>query len=72
MEQLSKYIYKVVLDVVEKEYLKNAGEEFFKTEEERAVFNAELVINASSEEESYAIRRGMTDIRMWELDRIEE
>ena len=69
---MAKYIYKVVLDVMEKEYLKNAGEEFFKTEEARAAFNAELVINASSEEESYAIRRGMTDIRMWELDRIEE
>jgi hypothetical protein len=69
---LAKYIYKVVLDVMEKEYLKNAQEEFFKTEEERSAFNAELVINASSEDESYAIRRGMTDIRMWELDRIEE
>lgn len=72
MEQLSKYIYKVVLAEMEKSYLTNAGEEFFKTEEERKAFNAELVINASSEEESYAIRRGMTDIRMWELDRVEE
>lgn len=69
---MAKYIYKVVLDVMEKEYLKNAGEEFFKTEDDRNAFNAELVINAADEDGSYAIRRGMTDIRMWELDRVEE
>lgn len=59
-------------DVMEKTYLANAGEEFFKNDEERAAFNAELVIDATSEEQSRAIRIGMTDIRMWELDRVEE
>jgi hypothetical protein len=69
---LSKYIYKIVLDSMEEIYLKNAGRVFFNTEEERQAFNAELVIEADSPEQSLAMRIGMTDIRMWELDRIED
>lgn len=69
---MSKYIYKIVLDSMEEIYLKNAGRVFFNTEEERQAFNAELVIEADSPEQSLAMRIGMTDIRMWELDRIED
>jgi hypothetical protein len=53
-------------------YLQNAGKVFFNTEEERQAFNAELTIEADSPEQSLAIRVGITDIRMWELDRIED
>ncbi len=69
---MPKYIYTVLLDVMEKTYLDNAKEEFFKTDEARNAFNAELVINADSEESADQIRIGMTDTRMWELNRIEE
>jgi len=69
---LSKYIYKVVLQPMEDLYLQNAGKVFFNTEEERQAFNAELTIEADSPEQSLAIRVGITDIRMWELDRIED
>ncbi len=69
---MSKYIYKVVLQPMEDLYLQNAGKVFFNTEEERQAFNAELTIEADSPEQSLAIRVGITDIRMWELDRIED
>lgn len=69
---MPKYIYKVLLQPMEDLYLQNAGRVFFNTDEEREAFNAELVVEADSPEQSLAIRIGMTDIRMWELDRIEE
>jgi hypothetical protein len=69
---LPKYIYKVAMQPMEDLYLQNAGRAFFNTEEERAAFNAELTVIAESPEQSREIRSGMTDLRMWELDRIEE
>ena len=71
MEQLPKYIYTVLLDVMEKTYLDNAQVPFFFTDEERNAFNAELVINAENQAQADKIRIGMTDTRMWELNRTE-
>jgi len=67
-----KYIYIVDLDKMEETYRTHTQKDFFDTPEERAKFNAELVIYADSEEESLKIRTGMTDIRMWELLQTEE
>jgi len=69
---MPKYYYKVDLNVMEKTYLKNAREYFFKNDDIRNRFNAELVVIADSEQESQRIREGITDIRMWVLDRIED
>ena len=52
-------------------YFENTERKFFQTDEQRHKFKAELVIEADSEEESLQMRIGMTDIRMWDLDRIE-
>ena len=71
MEQLPKYIYTVLLEVMEKTYLDNAQVPFFFTDEERNAFNAELVINAENQAQADKIRIGMTDTRMWELNRTE-
>jgi hypothetical protein len=71
VEQLPKYIYTVLLDVMEKTYLDNAQVPFFFTDEERNAFNAELVINAENQAQADKIRIGMTDTRMWELNRTE-
>jgi flagellar basal body rod protein FlgB len=71
VEQLPKYIYTVILDVMEKTYSDNAQTPFFKSDEEREAFNAELVINAKDEAQADQIRIGMTDTRMWELNRTE-
>jgi hypothetical protein len=67
-----KYTYIVDLDKMEETYRTHTQKDFFDTPEERAKFNAELVIYADSEEESLKIRTGMTDIRMWELLQTEE
>ncbi len=68
---MPKYIYTVILDVMEKTYLDNAQVPFFFTDEERNAFNAELVIDAKDEAQADKIRLGMTDTRMWELNRTE-
>lgn len=68
---MPKYIYTVILDVMEKTYLDNAQVPFFFTDEERNAFNAELVIDAKDEAQADKIRIGMTDTRMWELNRTE-
>ena len=67
-----KYTYIVDHDKMEETYRTHTQKDFFDTPEERAKFNAELVIYADSEEESLKIRTGMTDIRMWELLQTEE
>jgi hypothetical protein len=69
---LPKYYYKVLPDVMEDVYLENAKTDFFKDEESKQKFNAELCVIADNEEDSLKIRVGVSDIRMWELDRIEE
>jgi hypothetical protein len=66
-----KYIYVVDLPKMEETYLENAKKPFFESDLDRQKFNAELIIEADSEEESIAMRSGMTDIRMWNLLRIE-
>lgn len=69
---MPKYYYKVELDVMEETYLKHTQTKFFKNDDARNKFNAELVVVADNEHESRRIREGMTDIRMWVLDRIED
>ena len=66
-----KYIYKVDLAKMEETYLENAQRELFDSNEQRNKFNAELIIEADNEDEALQMRIGMTDIRMWDLDRIE-
>jgi hypothetical protein len=67
---LTKYYYKPVVELVEKVYLENAKKEFF--EDGRFDLDAELMVEAESEEDSLKIRMGLTDIRMWVLDRTED
>ena len=56
---------------MEETYLENAQRELFASDEQRNKFNAELIIEADNEDEALQMRIGMTDIRMWDLDRIE-
>lgn len=62
-----KYTYTVDLPKMEEIYLENARKELFPNDEARQKFNAKLIIEADSEEECFAMRIGMTDIRMWNL-----
>jgi hypothetical protein len=67
-----KYIYTVDVPKMEATYLENAQRELFNSDEQRSKFNAELVIEADSEDEALQMRIGMSDIRMWNLDRTEQ
>lgn len=67
-----KYTYAVKLDVMEERYLQNTNTNFFANDDERSKFNATLIVEADSEDESLRMRMGMSDITMWELLRIEE
>jgi len=69
---MSKYYYRVDLDVMEKTYLENAKTDFFKDDDSRNRFCTQLVVVADNEQESQRMREGITDIRMWVLDRIED
>jgi hypothetical protein len=62
-----KYIYNVDIAKMEETYFEHTQTNFFADDEERSRFNAELIINADSEEEALKIRIGITDIRMWNL-----
>jgi hypothetical protein len=66
-ENTMKYIYTVDLDRMEDVYFSNTQTNFFASDEERNKFNAQLVIEADTEEESTRMRMGMTDINMWKL-----
>jgi len=62
-----KYKYTVILENMEKVWFDNTKTEFFRNDEERNKFNAQLIVEADTEEEAERIRMGMTDIRMWDL-----
>lgn len=62
-----KYIYGVDLEKMEEVYFANTQTNFFANDEERAKFNAKLIVEADTEEEAIRIRMGMTDINMWIL-----
>lgn len=62
-----KYVYNVDIEKMEETYFEHTKTNFFADENERNLFNAELVIYANSEQEAERMRMGMTDIRMWKL-----
>jgi hypothetical protein len=67
---LPKYYYKPVLSVIEEMYLKNAGTDFkpsINIEE-----SVRIVVEADSQEAADNSRIGYVDIRMWELDKVED
>lgn len=67
-----RYVYTVNLDKMDDVYFEHTQRRFFQSEEQRQKFNAELIIEADSEEEALEMRIGMTDIRMWNLVRTED
>jgi hypothetical protein len=64
---MNKYTYKVNTKVMEEVYFSHTNTDFFANPADRDKFNAELVIYAENEEDSFKIRTGITDINMWEL-----
>lgn len=68
--QLPKYYYKPVLEVINEMYLKNSGT-VLKTDIDIEA-NVRIVVEADSQELADSSRVGYIDIRMWELDKIED
>jgi hypothetical protein len=66
-----KYVYNIDIEKMEEVYFSHTQTNFFANDEERQKFNAELIVNADSEQEAERMRMGMTDIRMWNLLRTE-
>lgn len=67
---MPKYYYKPILDVIKAAYLENAKQEYnagFDIES-----HARLVIEADTQELADLSRYGFVDIRMWELDKVED
>ncbi len=67
---MPKYYYKPVLDVIQEMYKKNAGSEFKPSIDIES--NVRIVIDADSQETADTSRIGFIDIRMWELDKVED
>lgn len=68
---MPKYIYKPIDAEVHKIYIENSGG-IDRTADFPNGLTAELCVTADSEEEALQIRIMISDIRSWELSRIEE
>lgn len=67
---MPKYYYKPIVDKIKEVYLENAKTVYDpKIDIEQ---NVVLVIEADSELDSDVARKGFIDIRMWELDKVED
>ena len=67
---MPKYYYNPVKEVVQATYLEHTGVDLFADESYEV--NVQLVVNAKDEADSEKMRISITDIRMWELDRVED
>lgn len=67
-----RYTYNIDIAKMEEVYFSHTQQNFFANDEERKRFNADLVVEADSEEEAEKMRMGMTDITMWSLVHTEQ
>lgn len=69
---MPKYTYKPIKNVVEETYTEHTGKSIYEALGEIDLSTVTLVVTANTEEESFAVRQGVTDVRMWQLDSTEE
>ena len=67
---MPKYYYKPILSIVSESYLENAKKEYAPPVDIETSVN--LVVEAETEEASYETLYGFVDIRMWEIDKVED
>lgn len=65
-----KYYYKPILKIIKETYLQNAQKEYETNVDIES--DVRIVINANSPEDAYESMIGFVDIRMWELDKVED
>ena len=69
---MTKYTYSTIKDEVEAAYLHNAKVNVYTSLGDVDFSKIYLVVEAADEKESEAMRKAVTDIRMWELYKIED
>ena len=67
---MPKYYYKPVVSLINEVYKENAGVEFSPSIDIEE--NVRVVVEAESQEIADSSRIGYLDIRMWELDKVED
>ena len=65
---MPSYKYRVIPKAVEDEYMRNTGENVYSVLGNVDFGKATLFVTAEDLDEAEAIRKGITDIRMWSLD----
>lgn len=69
---MPKYIYKPINNVVEESYIEHTGKSIYEVLGDVDLSSITLVVTANTEEESFTVRQGVTDVRMWQLESTEE
>lgn len=67
---MPKYYYKPVVSLINEIYQENAGSEFRPTIDIEN--NVRVVVEADNQDDADNSRIGYLDIRMWELDKVED
>lgn len=68
---MAKYTYKPIPAKVDEVYKENTGNHFFPDEipDDMPI---RVIVEVKDEDESYHVRVGLTDVRMWELESKED
>ena len=69
---MPKYTYKPIKEVTEETYKQNTDTDVYVSLGDVNFSNATLTVIAANEEESESIRKGITDIRMWVAESVED
>lgn len=67
---MAKYYYKPILSIVKNTYLENTKKEYSTAVDIEK--NVRIIIEAEKEEVAYESMYGFVDIRMWELEKVED
>jgi hypothetical protein len=69
---LSSYKYKVDIETLKEIYMSHTGRNVYDDLGNVDFDKATLFVTAEDEQESIAIRKGLTDVRMWTLESVED
>jgi hypothetical protein len=65
---MPKYTYKTIKPVIEETYMFHTNTNVYDALGDVDFDNIKVVVTAKDLDEAEAIRKGVTDIRMWELE----
>lgn len=65
---MPRYTYKTFKPAIEETYIANTGKSVYDALGNVDFDNIKVVVTAKDLDEADAIRKGVTDVRMWELE----